>query len=140
MECVCLQLSQMIPLVPEWTFLVRFSPTVDEMLTNNGYLYDLNFISLTGETQNTSVHLFLPDHQRCPLYLGGGQYFSAFNSFLFFQNTNYMCCVFPHLPFKMTYSILSILFLIVVLVVFIPSVFLCNVFCLSNISISLFLS
>ena len=50
-----------------------------------------------------------------------------------------MCCVFPHPPFKMTYSILSILLLIVVLVVFIPSVFLCNDFCLRNISISLFL-
>ena len=50
MGCVCLQLSSMIPLVPEWTFLVRVSPVVDEMLTNNGNLYNLKFISLIGET------------------------------------------------------------------------------------------
>ena len=50
MGCVCLQLSSMIPLVPEWTFLVRFLPAVDEMLTNNDYFYDLKFISLIGET------------------------------------------------------------------------------------------
>ena len=44
----------------------------------------------------------------------------------------------PHFPFKVTSSILSTLFVTVILVVFIPSIFPPNVFHLSNIFISLF--